>query len=134
MTDDFYDRILSYSRSVAYDFNIALNNVLKKKTDYLIYFVTIVLIVALMYSFLSLAFAEDIRFAVENISLFVNGIVFLSIVVALISGFMIDHAISFILIRRKKEIALYKLMGMEEKTICRLFIYVLLPYRFAASI
>lgn len=101
---------------------LAINNVRKKKIDYLVYFITVVLIVSLMYSFLSLAFAEDIRVFAENMSIFSKGIVALSLVVTSISGFLIHHAISFILIRRKKEIALYMLMGMEESTICKLFI------------
>ena len=104
-------------------FKLALNNILKKKIDYLIYFITIVLIVTLMYSFLSLAFSEDIITVAENMSNFTSIIVFLSLLIAVISGFMISHTISFVLNRRKKEIALYMLMGMEEGKLYSIFVY-----------
>src|SRR5690606_8254365 len=45
-----------------------------------------------------------------------------SLVVALISAFITSHAMDFILAQRKKEFATYLLMGMENRTVVRLFL------------
>lgn len=69
----------------------------------------------------NIIFSKDIIVMSENMEMLSLGISILSIFVALIGGFMIKHAINLVLLRRKKEIALYFLMGMEENTIIRIF-------------
>lgn len=103
-------------------FNLAKKNIIRDWKNYLIYFVTVTLVIMLMYSFLTLSFSKDIIVMSENMEMLSLGISILSIFVALIGGFMIKHAINLVLLRRKKEIALYFLMGMEENTIIRIFL------------
>lgn len=101
---------------------IAFKNVMRNRKNYLIYFLTITLVIALMYSFLALAFSKDIISMSENMSMLSYSIQLLSIFVTMISIFLIQHAINFILMRRKKEIAIYFLLGMDEKVIIKLFL------------
>ena len=97
-------------------------NIRRSLRDYIIYFVTITLTAALMYSFLVLGFSEDIIVMSENMSILTSGILMLSVLIAFMASFVIGYAIRFMLGRRKKEFATYELMGMESKAVRNLFL------------
>lgn len=101
---------------------LALRNIKRSARDYVIYFITIILTVMLMYSFLALGFSPDIASMSENMSMLTSGIVALSILVALISSFIISYAVRFMLGQRKKEFATYELLGMDIGAIQKLFL------------
>ena len=90
--------------------------------DYLIYFITLSLTAAFMYSFLALGFSEDILAMSENMSMLTTAIVGLSVLVAWIASFVIGYAVRFMLMQRKKEFAVYELLGMETRLIQKLFL------------
>ena len=81
---------------------LALRNVRRSLRDYIIYFVTLTLTAALMYSFLALGFSSDVLAMAENMSMLTTGILFMSALVAFMSSFVIGYAIRFMLGRRKK--------------------------------
>ena len=101
---------------------LALRNIRRSLRDYIIYFVTTTLVAALMYSFLALGFSPDVISMSENMSMLTSGILILSVLIAFVTSFVIGYAIRFMLEQRKKEFATYELMGMEVKTVCRLFL------------
>lgn len=101
---------------------LAFRNIRRSLRDYIIYFVTLTLTAALMYSFLALGFSPDILAMTENMSMLTSGILMLSVLVALLSSFVVGYAIQFMLGQRKKEFAAYELMGMEVKTVRNLFL------------
>ncbi len=100
---------------------LALRNIKRSAEDYVIYFATITLIVMLMYSFLALGFSDDIVSMSENMSMLTAGIVVFSVIVTLISSYIVSYAVQFMLRQRKKEFAIYELLGMEIGTIQKLF-------------
>ncbi len=100
---------------------LALRNIQRSMKDYIIYFVTITLTAALMYSFLALGLSSDIISMSENMSMLTSGILGLSVLVAFIASFVIDYAVRFMLTQRKKEFATYELLGMENRSIQKLF-------------
>ena len=101
---------------------LAAKNIRRSLRDYIIYFVTLTLTAALMYSFLTLGFSPDILAMTENMSMLTTGILILSVLIAFMSSFVIGYAIRFMLGQRKKEFAAYELMGMEVKTVRNLFL------------
>lgn len=101
---------------------LALRNIKRSARDYVIYFITIILTVMLMYSFLALGFSPDIASMSENMSMLTSGIVALSVLVALISSFIISYAVRFMLGQRKKKFATYELLGMDIGAIQKLFL------------
>ena len=101
---------------------LAFRNIRRSLRDYIIYFVTLTLTAALMYSFLTLGFSPDILAMTENMSMLTTGILILSVLIAFMSSFVIGYAIRFMLGQRKKEFAAYELMGMEVKTVRNLFL------------
>ena len=101
---------------------LAVKNIRRSLRDYIIYFVTLTLTAALMYSFLALGFSPDILTMAENMSILTSGILILSVLVALLSSLVVGYAVRFMLGQRKKEFAAYELMGMEVKTVRNLFL------------
>ena len=101
---------------------LAIQNIRRSLRDYIIYFVTLTLTAALMYSFLALGFSSDVLAMAENMSMLTTGILLMSALVAFMSSFVIGYAIRFMLERRKKEFATYELIGMEAKTVRNLFL------------
>lgn len=65
---------------------LAVKNIRRSLRDYIIYFVTLTLTAALMYSFLALGFSPDILAMAENMSILTYGILILSVLVALLSS------------------------------------------------
>ena len=101
---------------------LAIQNIRRSLRDYIIYFVTLTLTAALMYSFWALGFSSDVLAMAENMSMLTTGILLMSALVAFMSSFVIGYAIRFMLGRRKKEFATYELIGMEAKTVRNLFL------------
>lgn len=101
---------------------LAFRNIRRSLRDYIIYFVTLTLTAALMYSFLALGLSPGILAMTENMSMLTTGILILSVLIAFMSSFVIGYAVRFMLGQRKKEFAAYELMGMEVKTIRNLFL------------
>ena len=57
---------------------LAFRNIRRSLRDYIIYFVTLTLTAALMYSFLALGLSPDILAMTENMSMLTTGILILS--------------------------------------------------------
>ena len=102
---------------------LALRNLRRSARDYGIYFLTVAVTVALMESFLALACARDVLSLSENMGILTTGIVGVSVLVALLSSCVIAYGVGFMLGQRKQEFALYQLMGMELRTVQRMFFW-----------
>ena len=76
---------------------LAIQNIRRSLRDYIIYFVTLTLTAALMYSFLALGFSSDVLAMAENMSMLTTGILLMSALVAFMSSFVIGYAIRFML-------------------------------------
>ena len=76
---------------------LAIQNICRSLRDYIIYFVTLTLTAALMYSFLALGFSSDVLAMAENMSMLTTGILLMSALVAFLSSFVIGYAIRFML-------------------------------------
>ena len=101
---------------------LAIQNIRRSLRDYIIYFVTLTLTAALMYSFLALGFSSDVLAMAENMSMLTTGILLMSALVAFLSSFVIGYAIRFMLDDGKRGFATYELIGMEAKTVRNLFL------------
>ncbi|SHK42793.1 FtsX-like permease family protein [Tepidibacter formicigenes] len=100
---------------------LSLKNIKKSVKDYVMYFLTMFLIVTFIYAFISIAISDDIISLAQNAKALTYVILSLSIFISFICAFMVSHAISFILNQRKKELAIYLLLGMDRKNVCILF-------------
>lgn len=108
-------------------FKIIWNNVRKNIKDYSIYFLTLMIAVALFYAFNSLgsqtAFKTATSDATSNMSKqLISMLSLLSKFIAVILAFLIIYANNFLLKRRKKELGIYMLLGMENRRISSIFV------------
>lgn len=109
---------------------LALRNAGRLWKDYLIYFLTLCVITALMFSFHSLLFSKDIYAMIhygESGELSTAGtmlVTFMSIstvAILVIVAWLINYMTRFILEKRSREFAIYLLAGMQKKQIAELY-------------
>ena len=106
---------------------LALCNVKKSFKDYTIYFFTLVFGVCLFYVFNSMGAQEKMlmlnKSTADIIELLVSAMGYVSVFISVILGFLILYANRFLIKRRKKELGLYMVLGMDKRKISRILIY-----------
>jgi len=100
-------------------FKLIKRNIRRSFRDYVIYFGTLILSIAIFYVFNSLDSqpawsGDEYPQAKIVISSLMGG---LSFIISFIVGFLILYANNYIIKRRKKEIGLYMLLGMSQKKV-----------------
>ena len=102
-------------------FKLSIRNMKKSFKDYAIYFLTLVLGVAIFYMFNSLD-SQQAMFQVSQstrqmIRLMIELLGMISIFIAIILGFLIVYANNFLINRRKREFGIYMTLGMGRRQI-----------------
>lgn len=105
-------------------FKIALGNVRRSIRDYGVYFLTLTFGVCLFYVFNSIQ-AQSVMMALSEtqakmLVLLNNMMGIFSIFVCVVLGFLIVYANNFLIRRRKKELGLYLVLGMNKGTVARI--------------
>ena len=102
---------------------LVLRNAKRSVKDYLVYIVTLTICVTLFYSFLSISssyYQPDIG-SEYNFTVLSDGMKVAICVITLFLLFLIRFVNNYILRRKQKEFAVQSIMGMEQKTVGRLF-------------
>lgn len=107
-------------------FKLSLRNLKKSFKDYTIYFLTLVLGVAIFYVFNALD-SQGVMQSVsastrEIIQLMLAMLAGVSVFVSVILGFLIVYANNFLIRRRKKEFGVYLTLGMSRGAISRILL------------
>ena len=100
---------------------LSLRNARRQAGDYLIYFVTVVMVCAMLYAFNSLVFSEEIHQLSGLLDNMTLTIVLASIAVVFIISWLVSYTTGFMLSRRSRELGIYLLIGLENKQVARLF-------------
>lgn len=107
-------------------FKLAFENVRKSFKIYRIYFLTMGLAVSIFYSFNSIESQQailDLSKSKENpIDLLINSIEIISIFVSFILGGLILYANNFLIKKRKKELGIYRTLGMSNLKISQVIV------------
>ena len=103
-------------------FKLAMGNAKRSVKDYLIYIVTITIAFSLMFSFNLISNSKDILDLADMMKNFRITMIFVSLIVCFVLGFLINYMIKFIFKRRSKEFGLYLLLGISKKDISLMFI------------
>ena len=102
---------------------MSVKNIRKSIKDYTIYFLTLILGVAIFYMFNSLDSQEAMLVVNSStrqiVKLMVGMINYVSVFVAVILGFLIVYANNFLIKRRKREFGLYMTLGMGKRQTSR---------------
>ena len=107
-------------------FKLSIRNMKKSFKDYAIYFLTLVLGVAIFYMFNSLdsqqAMLEVSQSTRSMIQLLVQMLGMLSVFIAIVLGFLIVYANNFLVNRRKREFGIYMTLGMGRRQISQIIL------------
>ncbi len=102
-------------------FALAFRNVRKSYRDYAVYFLTILIGVAMFYVFNSLGSSATMLKLSKNEEAMLMGVneimSYLSVFISMILAFLILYANVFLIRRRKKELGIYMLLGMKKQEI-----------------
>ena len=108
-------------------FKLSLKNIRKSISDYSVYFLTLVLGVAIFYMFNSLgsqeAMLEVSSSKREILKLLTSMVGMVSVLVSIVLGFLIVYANNFLIKRRKKEFGIYMMLGMSKGKVSRILFY-----------
>lgn len=107
-------------------FKLSFKNMKKSLKDYAIYFLTLVLGVAIFYLFNSLDSQQAMLVVSQSqkdlINLLIDLLGYVSIFVAVILGLLIVYANNFLINRRKKEFGIYMTLGMGRRQISKIIL------------
>jgi len=102
-------------------FKLSVNNMKKSVKDYTVYFCTLIVGVAVFYVFnaiqsqtVMMDITKNTREIIEMMESMLSGV---SVLVAVILGFLIIYATRFLIRRRNREFGLYMLLGMSKRKI-----------------
>ncbi len=108
-------------------FKLSIRNMKKSFKDYAIYFLTLVLGVAIFYMFNSLdsqqAMLQVSQSTRDMISLMIELLGMISVFIAIVLGFLIVYANNFLVNRRKREFGIYMTLGMGRRQISTIILF-----------
>ena len=108
-------------------FKLSIRNMKKSFKDYAIYFLTLVLGVAIFYMFNSLdsqqAMLQVSQSTRDMISLMIELLRMISVFNAIVLGFLIVYANNFLVNRRKREFGIYMTLGMGRRQISTIILF-----------
>jgi len=102
-------------------FKLALNNIKKSYKDYLIYFLTIVIGIALFYMFNSMESQKAMLLLdstkLNSIEMLTGSMSYVSRFLSVVLAFLMVYANQFLIRRRQKELGIYMTLGMSRNKI-----------------
>jgi putative ABC transport system permease protein len=101
---------------------LAFRNVKRQLGNYLIYFITVSLTVALMFAVDNVIFSSQLQDYAESMDTLNSGLIGITIFISLIVAFVLGYGTSFMLKLRKREFGTYLTLGMTRKNILTIFI------------
>lgn len=100
---------------------LSIRNAKRQAKDYVIYFITVIISVALMFSFNSIAVSKDIIELSTYMEHFSKAITGVSIIIIFVMAWLINYTMKFMLEKRSKEFGTYQILGIEKKDISKMF-------------
>lgn len=90
--------------------------------DYLIYLLTMTLVSALMYTFNSLLFQNDLKAYWNTEGMLEAMVALATIFIVLITAWLIAYMVRFMMEKRSAEFGIYLLLGMKKNTLAKLYL------------
>ncbi|MCY6484153.1 ABC transporter permease [Clostridium aestuarii] len=104
-------------------FDIAFNNIKKNFKNYFVYILSMIFSVTIYFIFKSIEHSNEINEALLSVVKLNDAFKGAAIVIAIFSAVFVWYSNSFFIRKRKKEIGLYSLLGIEKKQIGRMLFY-----------
>jgi len=104
-------------------FNIAIKNIKRNFHNYFLYFVSMILSIMIYFIFTSIQYNTQVQEIAGSSITFSTVFKAAAIIIAIFVAIFIWYSNSFFIKKRKKEIALYSLLGIRKKQIARMLFY-----------
>lgn len=101
---------------------LAIRNVMRLAKDYVVYFLTMTFVTALMFAFNSILFSEDVQGLFDIAGMMAAMVGIATFFIVWLIAWLIHYMVRFILEKRSREFGIYLLIGMQKKEIARLYI------------
>lgn len=101
---------------------LAVRNVKRQMGNYLIYFMTIALTVALLFSINNIIYSQNLAVFVDRGEGAKTTLRIVTVMISAMVAFVLGYATSFLLKRRKREFGTYLTLGMTRRDILTLFL------------
>lgn len=111
---------------------LALRNAKRSFRDYLIYLMTMIFTAALMFSFDSMIFSDDVKKLCSEAGMMGAMLGLATFFIVLIIIWLVHYMMKFMAEKRSREFATYLLLGFHKKQIARLFLKEMLLLGLAA--
>ena len=111
---------------------LALRNAKRSFRDYLIYLLTMIFTAALMFSFDSMIFSDDVKKLCSEAGMMGAMLGLATFFIVLIMIWLVHYMMKFMAEKRSREFATYLLLGFHKKQIARLFLKEMLLLGLAA--
>lgn len=100
---------------------IAFRNVRRQTGNYLIYYLTVSITIALIFAFNNMVFSQQLWNHPAAIPQMQAGLLSISLMIALVEAFVLGYASAFLLKLRKREFGMYLTLGMNRRQILLIF-------------
>ena len=105
---------------------LSIRNAKRQANQYLLYFISMIGAVALMYGFNALIFSDVAKELAEVMSQTGDNelgtmIVLFSIIIVFILGWFVGYMMNFMLRKRSQELSTYMILGIDKKQITKMF-------------
>lgn len=100
---------------------LALRNVRRQLGNYLIYFITVALVTALLFAINNVIHSDNLAFFVDHGEGAQVVLTVATVMISAVVAFVLSYAVSFMLRLRKQEFGMYLTLGMSRGDILKLF-------------
>lgn len=100
---------------------LAIRNMKRCARDYLIYLLTITLISALLYTFNSLLFRNELKKYWDTEDMMEMMVFLATILIMFITAWLISYMVRFMMAKRSREFGTYLLLGMKKSAVSTLY-------------
>lgn len=102
---------------------LAFRNVKRQLGNYLIYFITVSLTIALMFSFNSVIFEKELLARAQVLENMRTLLIMITVAISVIVAFVLGYATSFMLKLRKREFGTYLTLGMTRGNVTCVYLF-----------
>lgn len=101
---------------------LVLRNAKRQMGDYVLYFITISCAVGCMYAYNALIFSEQVR-RLPRLEILPLMVIATSLLIILVLGWLVSYMTGYMLRKRSRELSIYMVSGLSNRTIAGLFLY-----------
>lgn len=101
---------------------LVLRNAKRQMGDYVLYFITVSCAVACMYAYNALIFSEQVR-RLPRLEILPLMVIATSLLIILVLGWLVSYMTGYMLRKRSRELSIYMVSGLSNRTIAGLFLY-----------